>query len=133
MGVPGNEEVDKEAKIAAKTVVLPDTSNTAHGAQPDHIRPIFSTLKALAMQKWDTRWNNHKHGRHLHRLQPTRDKSSVQKHTGLPRPLASILFQMRTGKIGRNDFLFSVKRAESAKCPCSDHSANQTVAHVLMY
>lgn len=40
---------------------------------------------------------------------------------------------MRIGKIGLNDFLPFVKRAEPAKCPRDEDGANQTVAHMLMY
>lgn len=45
-----------------------------------------------------------------------KDPKTLEKYKGLDRATASILIQMRTGKIALKDFLHSVKRAEDDKC-----------------
>jgi hypothetical protein len=63
-------------------------------------------------------------------LYPTLD--ILQLHRSLPKPLNSLIVQMRTGKIGPRQLLcrWRVPGFESAECECGQ--GNQTVRHVLL-
>ncbi|PLB45341.1 hypothetical protein P170DRAFT_313443, partial [Aspergillus steynii IBT 23096] len=54
----------------------------------------------------------------------------VQRYKGLSAPQASTLFQARTGKIGLNHFLTTIRKQEDPLCPCGQ--AEETVAHILL-
>lgn len=125
VGVPGNEAADEEAKKAAKEVPQAHLNH-----MPDLIAPIFAAFRQMANGKWDERWEKHKHGAYLRRIQPHRNPMAMDKFKGLTRPLCALLIQIRTGKIGLNDFLFSVNKAESDRCNCPE-TPKQTAVHVL--
>ena len=124
VGVPGNEEAD-EAKIAAKSKSVNQIIELSN-----LIAPIFAEFKRMANDKWNKRWTIQKHEVYLRRIQPSRDLKSMSKFKGLSRVTAAILIQVRTGKIGLNDFLFSAGQAETDRCSCRGRP-RQTAEHVL--
>jgi hypothetical protein len=56
----------------------------------------------------------------------------LQLHQGLTKRESALLIQLRTEKIGLNDFLFNrrVPDVTSSRCECGER--RQTVAHVLL-
>ena len=86
-------------------------------------------LRNRAKETWSHEWETHHHGRSLHRVQSRISKKSLVKYKSLTKAHASILFQMRTGKIGLNHFRYTVEKIDSTECPCG--TPHQTPAHLL--
>ena len=96
--------------------------------------PILANFKKSLLKQWDQRWASHHHGRNLYRLQSFRDRNSLLKHNGLKRAVSSLIMQMRTGKIALNEFLMSVNKSDTDRCPLCQprRGAVQSVAHILL-
>jgi ribonuclease HI len=131
--VAGNEEVDGEAKAAARG---DSTIKRPH----DLKRPLQHNIAALrAYQKKELVAEHHRRittesYRYFNgycRIDPAASPSQYRKHVrGLTRPQESLLAQLRMGHVGLNAFLFRIKRAETATCPaCGNYK--DTVAHFL--
>lgn len=82
------------------------------------------------MSKWKEEWDTSTTGRQLYKVQPSISKSNLDKYRNLSRIESTILFQMRTGKIGLNKFLHEVKIRDSPACQCGAH--HQTTNHILL-
>ena len=141
-GIPGNEAADKTAKEAARqgtnpALTLP-TRRPRHnrGRQQEAPQTTMLLTKAKhtinqALQKdWEVLWTHGRHGRTLHRLGTKPDKKTLQLHQNLPRPISSVITQMRTDKIGLAAYLHSIDKAETGRCSCN--YGEQTVEHVLL-
>jgi ribonuclease HI len=150
-GIPGNEIADRAAKEATN----PPTTTSTTNRDPDRnsnidnnntnntsnanntantIRTLLTTAKrtinTALHQEWELAWTHAKHGRVLHDLGRKPDKMTLQLHRKLPRPISSIITQMRTGKIGLNAYLHGIDKAESSQCTCNQ--GTQAVEHVLL-
>lgn len=138
--IPGNEAADKAAKEAANSGTTDtDTSDQDPRRSPDNdtnntIRTLLTTAKrtinTALHQDWEFAWAHAKHGRALHDLGRRPDKKTLQLHKTLPRPISSIITQMRTGKIGLNAYLHGIDKADTSQCTCNQ--GPQTVEHVLL-
>ncbi|KAJ6436838.1 reverse transcriptase [Purpureocillium lavendulum] len=105
-GVQGNEEADRAAKEATGwRRSQQNVDNTMGGGETrqDHVR-----------------------------YTPKPTKRVLRLHDGMNKRQSALLVQMRTEKIGLNDFLFNrrVPEATDASCPCRE--GRQTVSHVLL-
>ena len=143
VGIPGNEKADKEAKKAMgprkirkrnNKVVEVDTKYTAlpaYGTKPLQ-KCVRTTLAKAALAEWRKEWETETKGRHLRLLvnAPTRDVLEI--HKGLDKQLSSLVFQMRTGKIGLRKFLYEqrVPGVEDKGCDLCGQE-EQTVYHIL--
>jgi hypothetical protein len=129
-GIPGNEITDKAVKEAANP---PTTTGTAD-KDPTTIRTLLTTAKrtinTALHQDWEFAWTHAKHGRALHDLGRRPDKKTLQLHRKLPRPISSVITQMRTRKIGLNTYLHGINKADTSQCTCNQ--GPQTVEHVLL-
>lgn len=120
-GVPGNERVDRLAKEA-----------TGWRASGQHRLPVQAVMepfvlkacrkrdyKRLVYDMWANRWPGENTGV-LYRkyFGDTLDKNTGLLYKGLDKALASILIQMRTGKIGLNSYLHKIRRVERPWCEC---------------
>ena len=136
LGILGNEAADKTAKEAARqgtnpALTLP-TRRPRHnrGRQQEAPQTTMLLTKAKhtinqALQKgWEVLWT------HLHRLGTKPDKKILQLHQDLPRPISSVITQIRTDKIGLAGYLHSIDKAETGRCSCN--YGEQTVEHVLL-
>jgi hypothetical protein len=125
--VLGNEIVDQHAKEAAQE---PD--------EPQNPRNRYIRLAAAAKRQfrddakieWESVWTSEKTGRPTKRLIEAPTKKTLEYWTGLRKATASILMQLRTGRVGLNAYLARINRCESAQCDCE--LGNQTVSHVLL-
>lgn len=129
-GVRGNETADKLAKAAAEKAL-------ERAANSDNRTTLYTTTasqrmlaKKLAKTRWDAAWDADNSGRVLYQYQRAPSKGTLPKYKGLKRALAAALFQMRTGKIGLNDYLWHINRADSPLCSCG--GGRQTARHVLI-
>ncbi|KAK8045668.1 hypothetical protein PG993_005692 [Apiospora rasikravindrae] len=88
--------------------------------------------KKTTKQRWADEWEGAPHGRALHHQLPRPEKATLLRYQGLKRAVAATIFQMRTGKIGLKDYLWSIRRpgTDSPLCDCGDR---QTVRHVLLH
>jgi hypothetical protein len=86
-----------------------------------------------AERAWIAKWRKDTKGRATYRHTPTPTKKVLQLHEGRPKRESALLIQLRTEKIGFNDFLFNrrVPDVTSPRCDCG--ARRQTVAHVLLY
>ena len=123
MGVPGNEEADRAAKEAARGLRV-------------YSRRIFymlttcrQSLRKRVTRKWAEEWENGNTGRTVFHLEREPNPGVLAKHTGVRRPLSSIITQLRTGKIALAHYLHKIQRKDSPRCPCSQ--GIQTVRHIL--
>ena len=134
VGIAGNESADIAAKKA--TGWRPGGRRRQPADTPQRLHPTRSTLRKLCKIQiriaWATRWKNEETGRATYRHTSTPTKKVLQLHEGLSKRESSLLVQLRTGKIGLNDFLFTRKVPDitSPNCPCGER--RQTVAHVLL-
>ncbi len=124
IGVPGNEEADRAAKEAAQSPRM-------------MIRPIYhltvtckQLFKKRVMKEWANEWENGTTGRVTFSLEKEPTRKVLDKHTGVRRPISSLITQLRTGKIGLAHYLHRIGRHNSPRCPCDQ--GIQTVRHVLV-
>jgi hypothetical protein len=109
VGILGNEAVDKAAKEA--------TGWRQHGRRslladaPPRLYTIRSTVKrrckTQAERTWTAKWRTDTKGRATYRHTPTPTKKILRLHEGLTKRESALLVQLRTEKIGFNDFLFA--------------------------
>ena len=133
-GVDGNEDADKAAKEATGWRQRGPAGPRAE--EPPELYSLRSTLKTWAHKEanstWAAKWAVDERGRTSFRYTPKPTKKVMQLHDGLSKRQSAILVQMRTEKIGLNDFLFGrrVPDVTDANCPCRE--GRQTVSHVLL-
>lgn len=87
-------------------------------------------VKEIAREKWGHDWEHSKHGRELYKLCVAPNKDRLRAHKELKKAGSSILVQARTGKIGLNDYLYRINKADSPDCP-NCVGTRETVRHVL--
>lgn len=123
MGVSGNEEADRAAKAAAQRLRA-------------YSRRIFymlttckQSLRKRVTRQWAKEWENGDTGRTVFHLEREPNPGVLTKHTGVRRPLSSLITQLRTGKIALAHYLHRIQRQDSPRCPCSQ--GIQTVRHIL--
>jgi hypothetical protein len=132
VGIPGNEAADQAAKEA--TGWREDGRSQQPANPPSQLYPLRTTLrrwcKTQAERAWTSAWREDKKGRATYRHTPTPTKV-LQLHERLSKRESALLVQLRTGKIGLNDFLFNrhVPTVTSPRCSCGER--RQTVTHVL--
>jgi hypothetical protein len=135
VGIPGNEAADKAAKEA--TGWREDGRSQQPADPPPQLHPLRTTLrrwcKNQATRQWISAWREEKKGRATYRHTPTPTKKVLQLHERLSKRESALLVQLRTEKIGLNDFLFArrVPDVTSPRCDCG--ARRQTVAHILLY
>ena len=126
VGVPGNEAADKAAKAAA----LGPRDTESEGGLWHLTAPCKTRIRRRVVKEWVNEWENGTSGRVTFSLEREPNQRVLDKHTGLRRPISSLITQLRTGKIGLAHYLHAIGRAESPRCPCEQ--GIQTVRHVLM-
>ncbi|KAJ5766689.1 uncharacterized protein N7511_004305 [Penicillium nucicola] len=125
-GVLGNETVDQHAKDAAQK------PNDAQNSHNRYIRLAAATKRRFRQEakiEWERAWASEKTGRPTRRLIETPSRKTLEYWSGLNKATASILMQLRTGRIGLSAYLARINRRETARCNCD--LGNQTVTHVL--
>ncbi|KAJ5111870.1 reverse transcriptase [Penicillium alfredii] len=125
--VLGNETVDQHAKDAAQK---PDNPQNPPNR---YIRLAAATKRRFRQEakfEWERAWASEKTSRPTRRLIETPSKKTLEYWSGLRKATASILMQLRTGRIGLGAYLARINRRDSARCDCD--LGNQTVAHVLL-
>ena len=86
-------------------------------------------IRERARITWTRMWKEEEFGRELYRLESTPDKKVLMKYRGLYRPRASMLVQMRTGKIGLKSYLKRIKASDTKMCSCG---GVENIQHVLL-
>jgi tubulin alpha len=93
---------------------------------------VETRIRQAANSQWEQDWQTSPHGRAVYELTPGPTKQVLRIHRGLPRPLSTVIVQMRTGKIGLRYYLYQrgVPDIQDGDCHCG--RATQTVRHVLL-
>jgi hypothetical protein len=134
VGIPGNEAADQAAKEA--TGWREDGHSQQPADPPPQLYPLRTTLrrwcKNQATRQWISAWREEKKGRATYRHTPTPTKKVLQLHERLSKRESALLVQLRTEKIGLNDFLFNRHVPDITSPGCSCGERRQTVAHVIL-
>ena len=133
-GIPGNEAADRAAKEATG---WRDNNQTGPRAEPPpELRPLKTVAKTwinkTVSQSWQAKWAAETRGRATFRHTPRPTRKVLQLHEDLSKRQSSMLTQLRTEKIGLQDFLFNrhVPDIADPRCVCGE--GRQTVTHVLL-
>lgn len=128
-GVRGNEEADKAAREAADAPE--DIRTKASEIAIRYESAVKMEASRTLRRVWKEQWEKEMKGRHTYRITPSPTGKTLDLHEGLPKALSSIGIQLRTGKIGLNEFLHTrrVPGYESPQCECGH--GNQSVIHML--
>jgi hypothetical protein len=86
-------------------------------------------LKKQTKRQWNNEWKVAPTGQDYRVKYGSAETKTGDLYKGLPKALAAILIQLRTGKVALAAYLHKIKKAPSPGCECNQ--ANQTVAHVL--
>jgi ribonuclease HI len=128
VNIKGNEEADKEAKLAAE-----GATSEPH-TLPKILKKPLKYSKSAAKQEYKTRlmntwrkeWSKSPRAHRLKHIDSSLPSSKFLKLTSdpkIPRKGTSWLFQLRTGHLPLNVYLHRFKRVDSAHCPaCGFHA-----------
>ena len=107
----------------------PNTATKAHGYVL--VATCSQALNRKLQEEWITGWKAETRGSALRKIQQKPSPQVLRLHKA-PRPVSSLIVQMRTGKIGLRQFLFRRKVAgiEDDQCPCGQ--GVESVHHVLL-
>lgn len=133
-GIPGNEEADTAAKEATGWRAGDTVGDRAEC--PQDLFPLKSTLKTWCNKKakkaWIESWRTETKGRASFRYTPVPSKRVLHLHQGRSKRHSALLVQLRTEKIGFDDFLYRrrVPGVPDPMCQCGE--GRQTVTHILL-
>lgn len=133
-GIHGNEAADRAAKEATGWRQRGPPGSRA--LQPPVLHSLKSTLKLWSRRvvndRWRTQWQQETRGRATFRHTPEPTPKVLQPHKNFSKRQSAIYIQLRTEKIGMNDFLFKrrVPGVTDPRCDCGE--GRQTVAHILL-
>jgi len=98
------------------------------------LREVRATIQTFFEQEWQRRWSTAAQGTHSRRLQPELSEVSFRCLARMKRPVASLVIQLRTGKIGFGLFLHKMRVPgfEDPLCHECDEGVEMSVEHVLM-
>ena len=122
IGIQGNEDADRAAKEA--TGWREGGLTGPRAVEPQQLYPLRSTMKTWShketIKSWETSWVSETRGRASFRHTPKPSRKVLDLHDGLIKKRSALLMQLRTEKIGFNDFLFGrrVPGITSNRCPC---------------
>lgn len=83
-------------------------------------------------EEWKKEWVRGTKGQHLRDLEPEPSPTWRKRHDGRTKAQSALLIQLRTGKIGFQDFLYKRKVPEVLSGRCSCDTGAMTVRHVLL-
>jgi ribonuclease HI len=126
-GVIGNEIVDRHAKEAAQE---PQGPQNPHNRNIRLAAAAKRRIRGEAKIEWEKLWTREKTSRLTKRLIEAPTRKTLAYWSGLRKATASILMQLRTGRIGLRAYLNRINRSDSARCDCD--LGNQTVNHILL-
>ena len=136
VNIKGNEDADKEAKVASEGSSSPPTD------LPKILKKTLKYNKSAAKQHyniklnniWRREWATAPCARRLNHIDPTLPSSKFLKLTSDPklsRKGMSWLFQLRTGHFPLNAYLHRFKHTETVHCPACGHHT-ETPQHFLL-
>ncbi|OKP14126.1 hypothetical protein PENSUB_181 [Penicillium subrubescens] len=126
-GVAGNEIVDRHAKEAALEPQGPQNPDNRY------VRLAAAAKRRIrrkAKAEWATSWVAEKTGRPTKRLIELPTKKTLEYWSDLRKATASVLMQLRTGRIGLAAYLHRINPRDSTRCSCD--LGNQTISQVLL-
>ena len=134
--IEGNEDVDKEAKKAAKG------HTSAVSNLPKMLRRTLKKSKSVGRQhqqeiikeKWRREWTNsprYERLKHIDSSLPLRKFVELISNKKIHRETASKIYQLRSGHVPLNAYLHRFKIKESAQCPACG-AQNETPQHFIM-
>lgn len=126
-GVIGNEVVDRHAKEAAQE---PKGPQNPHNRNIRLAAAAKRRIRGEAKIEWEKSWTVERTSRPTKQLVEVPTRKTLEYWSGLRKATASILMQLRTGRIGLGAYLNRINRRESARYDCD--LGNQTVNHVLL-
>lgn len=142
-GVEGNELADKAAKEATgwrqtrghrgRMKEMMTATTAPRLIQQRLLRSaVESRIRETINAQWEQEWQTKPHGRAVYELTPIPTREVLRIHRSLPRPLSTVIVQMRTGKIGLRHYLYryGVPDMQDGDCRCG--RTTQTVRHVLL-
>lgn len=127
-GVEGNEMADSLAKEATEQCTPAQYCWTPPMKQLQ--ASCKRILKKETATQWGQTWIDDRSGQ-LYRkwFGKTIRKDILTIYNGLPKALAAIVIQLRTGKVALAAYLHKIKKVENPYCDCRE--GNQTVTHIL--
>ena len=136
-GMEGNEVVDVAAKEAtgwSEGATAPSEPSQQASIMVNLTAPFKDTLTKGHTAKWNQDWTTGRNGTQHRRIAPSPDEKHLQTYRNVPKPLTSLVTQMRTGKIGLNAYLHrnKVPGFDSPKCDRCEGLEDQTVSHILL-
>ena len=129
-GIKGNVLADKAAKHATGLRIQRDRSGrpkevdtkwTAVKASIPNVRSAAKrAINTKVKDDWALEWSTSTAGRDLHYFIKAPGTAVLKLHHGVEKWISALLVQMRTQKIGLNEFLynFNVPGIESPRCSC---------------
>ena len=136
IGIPGNEEVDKEAKAAAEgqtseDAMLPKSLRKSLKTSCSAVRQqLYGNVKA----RWEREWKSsprYDKLKHIDPSLPSHKFVELMSNRDICREAASKTFQLRSGHIPLNVYLHRFKLAESAQCPACG-APRETPQHFIL-
>ena len=115
-GIKSNEMADKVAEIA-HSLPLPPPVRLHH-----EVAARVSLIWALSWKSWDKRWSEGTKEAQYRKLAPKVNYCQLNIHAGRPKAHSALMVQLRTDKIGFNQFLHErrVPGVLTAHCPCGE-------------
>jgi ribonuclease HI len=133
-GIYGNEAADRAAKEATGWRQRGPPGPRAQ--QPPILRSLKATLKMwshrVVNSRWQAQWQQETRGRATFRHTPVPTPRVLQPHKHFAKRQSAIYTQLRTEKIGMNDFLFKQRVPGFTDPGCDCREGRQTVAHILL-
>ncbi len=124
--VPGNEAADKVAD-GAHELPLPLIER-----QRTEVAARLALIQEQARQTWRVAWKEGSNAANFRYLAPEVTHQHLRLHRGRTKPHSALLTQLRTGKIGFNQFLHERRIPGVATAACECGRGRMSVKHVLL-
>lgn len=108
------------------------TTGNAGETPAEHGARAINALRERMKERWKQEWKGGTKGQHLKNLEPEPSPAWRKRHAGRTKAQSALLVQLRTGKVGFQEFLYQrkVPNVLSARCACG--TGAMTVRHVLL-
>ena len=129
------EEEGEEEKWEGWTPPWEENTEAVGDAEGEQVKRRAGERQALKVrekERWKKDWEEGTKGRHLKELEPEPAPTWRKRHAGRTKAQSALLIQLRTGKIGFQDFLYKRRVPEVLSRRYSCDTGAIIMRHVLL-